>query len=85
MHRLRSDAANAFAELEGSAWDWYSLQVDAEAWRKICEARTEFNKRVEGAVRKSRNRGEGKKRGTHDVVVGVAAFPAVSPAGRSES
>ncbi|HEX5988668.1 MAG TPA: winged helix-turn-helix domain-containing protein [Solirubrobacterales bacterium] len=63
-----------FGDLPGSTWQWSLAQVDAEAWRQICEAREEFERRTLAAVEASRARGpEQEKR---DVVVGAASFPA---------
>jgi DNA-binding transcriptional ArsR family regulator len=69
--------ANAFESFEGSAWDWFLAAVDPEGWEEICQARDEFNERARAAVEESRARPE-TARG-RDVVVGVAAFPAVAP------
>ncbi|MDQ2631338.1 MAG: winged helix-turn-helix domain-containing protein [Actinomycetota bacterium] len=69
--------ANAFEEMEGSAWDWFLAQVDSEGWSEICSARDDFNKRARAAVDGSRTRGGSAE--ARDVVVGVAAFPAASP------
>ncbi len=69
--------ANAFATLDGSSWDWSLAQVDAVAWREICAAGEEFNRRIREASEASRARAG--ERETHSVVVGAAAFPAVSP------
>ncbi|MGN6257374.1 MAG: ArsR/SmtB family transcription factor [Solirubrobacterales bacterium] len=66
---------DAFIELEGSAWEWFAVTVDTKAWKAIAKARREFNKCVEKAVEESRKRSQGRSK-THDVVVGVAAFPA---------
>jgi DNA-binding transcriptional ArsR family regulator len=69
--------ANALEELPGSAWDWFLGQVDSEGWEEIRAARDDFNRRTRAAVDGSRARaGEAD---SHDVVAGVAAFPAVSP------
>lgn len=69
--------ANALEALEGSVWDWFLAQVDAEGWAEICAARDDFDMRARAAVESSLARADGG--GTHDVVVGVAAFPAASP------
>jgi DNA-binding transcriptional ArsR family regulator len=74
--------ANAFEALPGSAWEWFLGQVDSEGWEEICEASAEFNRRARAAV-------DGSQAGTdeadsRDVVVGVAAFPAVSPPPQAE-
>ena len=69
--------ANAFEAVKGSAWEWFLAQVDSKGWKEICSASDDFNKRALGAVTSSQVRASrGEK---HDVVVGVAAFPAVSP------
>jgi DNA-binding transcriptional ArsR family regulator len=70
--------ADAFESLEGSAWNWFLAQVDAEGWSEIREAGEDFTKRTRAAVDSSYERTEGE--GCRDVVVGVAAFPAASPA-----
>ncbi|HEU5064066.1 MAG TPA: winged helix-turn-helix domain-containing protein [Solirubrobacterales bacterium] len=69
--------ADAFETFEGSAWDWFLAAVDPAGWGEICQARDEFNERARTAVKDSRAREE--KIGKRDVVVGIAAFPAVSP------
>lgn len=69
--------ADAFATLEGSSWEWFLAQVDTEGWREICEASAEFNRRARAAVGESQARAGGSE--ARDVVVGAAAFPAVSP------
>jgi DNA-binding transcriptional ArsR family regulator len=69
--------ADAFAALEGSAWDWSLTQVDEDAWREICSAREEFDARVRKAAEASRKRSGAD--GSQGIVVGVAAFPAVTP------
>jgi DNA-binding transcriptional ArsR family regulator len=68
--------ADAFADLEGSSWDWSLAQVDAVAWEEIREAGEEFNARMRKAAEASRRRAAEDGR---SVVVGVAAFPAASP------
>ncbi|HEX6782726.1 MAG TPA: helix-turn-helix domain-containing protein [Solirubrobacterales bacterium] len=68
--------ADAFAALAGSSWDWSLAQVDAPAWQEIRAAGEEFNARMREAAEASRLRAAGDDR---SVVVGVAAFPAVSP------
>lgn len=73
--------ADTFAELDGSAWEWFSVAVDAKAWKRIRKARREFNKEVEAAVEESRAATEGRRTKTREVVVGVAAFPAARPGG----
>lgn len=62
-----------FGEPPGSTWEWSLARVDAEAWRAICEAREEFERRTLAAVRASQARDPEK---TCDVVVGAASFPA---------
>jgi hypothetical protein len=51
--------------------------VDSEGWSEIRDASDAFNKRTRAAVESSRARADDAE--AHDVVVGVAAFPAVSP------
>jgi DNA-binding transcriptional ArsR family regulator len=68
--------ADVFVELEESGWDWSLAEVDAAAWEEIRAASEEFNARVQGAAEASRRRAAGE---TRSVVVGAAAFPAVSP------
>lgn len=68
--------ADAFAQLEGSAWDWFPVTVDSKAWKAIRAAKADFDKRVEEAVVESRGREKRGRSVTHDVVAGVAAFPA---------
>jgi DNA-binding transcriptional ArsR family regulator len=63
-----------FGDLPGSDWRWSLARVDAKAWKEICAARKEFDRRVEAAVEASRERGPEKD--TRDVVVGAAGFPA---------
>ena len=63
-----------FGDLPGSDWRWSLARVDAKAWKEICKAREEFDRRVEAAVEASRKRGPEKD--TRDVVVGAAGFPA---------
>ena len=63
-----------FGDLPGSAWEWSLARVDAKAWREICDAREEFDRRAQAAVEASRERGPEKD--TRDVVVGAATFPA---------
>lgn len=67
--------ADAFADLAGSDWDWSLAEVDAEAWMEIRAASEEFDARMREAAEASRRRAAE----TRSVVVGVAAFPAVSP------
>jgi DNA-binding transcriptional ArsR family regulator len=67
--------ADAFAGPEGS-WDWAPTEVDAVAWEEIREAGEEFNAQMQKAAEASRRRAAEE---VHSVVVGVAAFPAVSP------
>jgi DNA-binding transcriptional ArsR family regulator len=69
--------ADAFAALEGSAWDWSLTQVDEIAWREIRAASDEFNAKMREAAEASRKRAGAE--GSQGIVVGVAAFPAVSP------
>jgi DNA-binding transcriptional ArsR family regulator len=69
--------ADAFAALEGSAWDWSLTQVDEVAWREIRAASDEFNAKMREAAAASRKRAAAE--GSQGIVVGVAAFPAVSP------
>jgi DNA-binding transcriptional ArsR family regulator len=68
--------SDVFADLEGSGWDWSLAEVDAVAWREIREAGEEFNARMQRAAAASRARAAGE---TRSVVVGTAAYPAVSP------
>lgn len=63
-----------FGDLPGSTWEWSLAQVDAKAWREICDAREEFDRRLRAAIEASRERGPEKE--TRDVVVGAASFPA---------
>lgn len=63
-----------FGDLPESDWKWSLARVDAKAWKEICAARKEFDRRVEAAVESSRERGPEKD--TRDVVVGAAGFPA---------
>lgn len=67
-----------FEELDGSAWEWFLARVDDEGWEEIREAGDEFNRRVGMAVNRSQEAVD--EGAAHDVVVGVAAFSAVSPA-----
>jgi len=69
--------ADAFAALEGSAWDWSLTQVDEIAWREVRAASEQFDARVRKAAAASRKRADAE--GTQGIVVGVAAFPAVTP------
>jgi DNA-binding transcriptional ArsR family regulator len=69
--------ADAFAALEGSAWDWSLTQADEIAWREIRAASEEFDGRVRKAAEASRKRAGAQ--GGQGIVVGVAAFPAVTP------
>jgi DNA-binding transcriptional ArsR family regulator len=69
--------ADALETLSGSAWEWFLTQVDSKGWSEICDASDAFNKRTRAAVESSRERASEDE--AHDVVVGVAAFPAVSP------
>jgi len=64
----------AFETLPGSAWQWFSTAVDSAGWREICQARADFNERVEAAVKKSRARSRDHEN-LRAVVVGTAAFP----------
>ena len=69
--------ADAFAALEGSAWDWSLTQVDEAAWQEIRAAGEEFDARVrEAAVASGKRAGA---EGAQGIVVGVAAFPAGTP------
>jgi len=68
--------ADVFVELEESGWDWSLAEVDAVAWEEIRAASEEFNARVQAAAEASRLRAAEE---TRSVVVGAAAFPAVSP------
>jgi len=68
--------ADVFADLAGSSWDWSLAEVDAEAWKEIRAASEEFEARLREAAEASQRRAAA---GTRSVVVGVAAFPAVSP------
>ena len=63
-----------FGDLPGSNWGWSLAQVDAKAWREICAAREEFERRTLAAVEASQARGP--EQNTRDVVVGAASFPA---------
>ena len=62
-----------FGDAPGSTWEWSLARVDAEAWRAICEAREEFERRTLAAVEASQAR---DPENTRDVVVGAASFPA---------
>lgn len=77
LESLEAMEAETFAELDGSAWDWFPVTVDDKAWKAIRKAREDFNKRLEAAVEESRKRAERRKSGgdEHEVVVGVVAFP----------
>lgn len=68
--------ADVFVDLEESGWDWSLAEVDAVAWAEIQAASEEFNARMRQAAEASRRRAAGE---TRSVVVGAAAFPAVSP------
>ena len=68
--------ADVFADLDGSSWDWSLAEVDATAWKEIRAASEEFEARLRKAAEASQRRAAGE---TRSVVVGVAAFPAVSP------
>ena len=68
--------AGAFAELGGGTWDWSLAHLDEDALQEVREAGEEFNARMRGAAEASRRRAAADGR---SVVVGVAAFPAVSP------
>jgi len=61
-----------FGDLPGSTWEWSLARVDAKAWREICKAREEFDRRTLAAVEASRDRGAEKD--IHDVVIGAASF-----------
>lgn len=63
-----------FGPPPGNIWEWSLAQVDADAWREICEAREEFERRTLAAVAASRARGP--EQDIRDVVVGAANFPA---------
>ncbi len=65
-----------FGQLEGSAWEWFPILVDSEAWEAIQQARQDFKKRIEDAAGKAQAREEGKRAELRAVVVGAAAFPA---------
>jgi DNA-binding transcriptional ArsR family regulator len=67
----------AFTKLSKSGWEWSLAQVDGLGWEEICAAREEFDRRIQVAVESSQGRSSAD--GPHDVVVGAAAFPAVSP------
>jgi len=69
--------ADVFADLDGSSWDWSLAEVDAEAWQEIRAASEEFEARLRQASEESQRRAATQ---TRSVVVGVAAFPAVTPA-----
>jgi DNA-binding transcriptional ArsR family regulator len=69
--------ADAFAALEGSAWDWSLTQVDEVAWREIRAASDEFDARVRKAAAASRKRTGAEA--AQGIVVGVAAVPTVPP------
>jgi DNA-binding transcriptional ArsR family regulator len=69
--------ADAFAALDGSAWDWSLTQVDEIAWREIRAASDEFDARVRKAAAASRKRAGAEV--AQGIVVGVAAFPTVTP------
>lgn len=69
--------ADAFETLEGSAWEWFLGRVDSKGWNTIREASADFNSRARAAVDASR--APAGDPDSHDIVVGVAAFPAVSP------
>lgn len=63
-----------FGDLPGSSWQWSLARVDAKAWREICDAREEFDRRTQAAIEASQARGP--ERDTRDVVLGAANFPA---------
>jgi len=63
-----------FGDLPGSTWGWSLARVDAKAWREICAAREEFERRTLAVIEASRARDSEKD--TRDVVVGAASFPA---------
>jgi DNA-binding transcriptional ArsR family regulator len=69
--------ADAFAALDGSAWDWSLTQVDEIAWREIRAASDEFDATVRKAAAASRKRAGAEA--AQGIVVGVAAFPTVTP------
>lgn len=68
--------AEAFVTLRGSEWEWLLTQVDSDGWSEICAASEEFKGRTRAAVESSRARAGQREK--HEVMVGVAAFPAVS-------
>lgn len=68
---------DVFTELPGSSWDWSLAEVDAAAWQEIRAASEEFEARMHRAVESGRQRSAGE---TRSVVIGAAAFPAVTPA-----
>jgi DNA-binding transcriptional ArsR family regulator len=81
LEAVEAMGADTFAELDGSAWEWFPVAVDSRAWKAIQAAKKEFNQRVEAAVEEGRERKKRKRGETYDVVVGVAAFPAAPPPG----
>lgn len=72
----------ALDSLLGSDLQWYPAQVDGRGWLKISKAAQQFHETVKGAVgdtcRRSRAGRDSNK--LHNVIVGVAAFQAPSPA-----
>jgi hypothetical protein len=79
LEAVEAMGADTFAQLDGSAWEWFPVAVDSGAWKAIQAAKREFNQRVEAAVEEGRERKKRRRGATYDVVVGVAAFPAAPP------
>jgi DNA-binding transcriptional ArsR family regulator len=82
LEAVEAMGADTFAQLDGSAWEWFPVAVDSRAWKAIQAAKKDFNQRVETAVEEGRERKKRRRSETYDVVVGVAAFPAAPPPGR---
>jgi DNA-binding transcriptional ArsR family regulator len=82
LEAVEAMEGETFALLEGSAWEWFPLEVDTKAWKEILKARRDFNQRIEAAVEEGRKRAEGRKGSAkqHEVVVGAVAFPAARSA-----
>jgi DNA-binding transcriptional ArsR family regulator len=81
VYALRAEVwTNLFSDatLAGSGCELIAAEVDSAGWARICRARDAFREQVMEAVAASAQSGADREAGAelHEVIVGVAAFPA---------
>lgn len=65
--------ASASGGQQGGAWEWFSVELDADGWREVQAAQSDFNGRLVRAVENSRSRAG--EEANMAAVVGAVALP----------